>query len=85
MSERCEVCKPEMPPDSPGAVPMPGVRHRSTCPLLPHLSSEAEDQLRADLAEMGRLRRRAEVESRNIMIAGFGTPAACRAVAEAES
>lgn len=73
---RCEQCgaetfEPGDPYDGPGfPVLMGGTRHRSNCPTVPHLSPQAEAQLRSDLAEMDKVRRRGAHEARNLMIGG---------------
>lgn len=65
----CETWEPGDPYDGPGVpITLGGQRHKSSCPTVPHLSREAEAKLRADLDEMDRMRRRAEVESRHIVI-----------------
>jgi hypothetical protein len=67
----CSICKPDPLPAHRGLgvpVPLAGVRHRSDCPSLPHLSAEAKERLRVQLADIAAARRRAYVESQFYVI-----------------
>jgi hypothetical protein len=45
-----------------------GTRHYNSCVLIPKPSKEEAQKLQEDLQKMDEMRRRAEVESRNIWI-----------------
>lgn len=66
----CPECKLEpVVYEGPGVpVRQPGTIHRSTCPTVPHLSPEAQERLRAKMADIARCEREAWIKSRGAWI-----------------
>lgn len=71
-AQLCPECRCEEPPHTGPGVPVkrPGTLHHAWCPTLPHLSPEAEEEMRRGLDQIADARRRAWAESMHIVIGG---------------